>query len=126
MITPSLYQGLTQQTAIYQKSVRRFVCIESSIVIEDYLAVAYCVQKLNGEAGEIAELSGKLLRDGRGDITDSTFRDNMKKELGDVLWYVSQLCTELGMSLEDVMEANIEKLQSRKERNVLHGEGDNR
>jgi len=50
----------------------------------------------------------------------------MTKELGDVLWYLSQLSTELSISLEEVASLNIEKLISRKKRNKLHGSGDNR
>ena len=50
----------------------------------------------------------------------------IKKELGDVLWYLTQLSTELEISLDDVAQANIEKLYSRLERGTLQGNGDNR
>ena len=50
----------------------------------------------------------------------------IKKELGDVLWYLAQLSTDLGIKLSEVAKANVEKLASRMERNVLHGSGDNR
>ncbi|MFA7365358.1 MAG: MazG nucleotide pyrophosphohydrolase domain-containing protein [Patescibacteria group bacterium] len=53
-------------------------------------------------------------------------REEIKKELGDVLWYISQLSTELNIDLEDVAKTNLEKLLSRQKRNVLGGSGDNR
>lgn len=80
---------------------------------------------LSGEAGEVAEKIKKVLRDKGGLISDET-RGEIKKELGDVLWYVSQLATELGLALDDVAESNIEKLYNRMERGVLQGNGDNR
>ena len=48
----------------------------------------------------------------------------MKGELGDVLWYLTQICTELDLSLEEVAAENIEKLFDRLERGVIGGEGD--
>ncbi len=80
---------------------------------------------LTGEAGEVAEKIKKVLRDKGGKIDEET-REAIKKELGDVLWYVSQLASELELSLDDVAKTNIEKLLSRLERNVLTGSGDNR
>jgi len=50
----------------------------------------------------------------------------MGKELGDVLWYVAQLASELGLDLDRVAEANLEKLLSRQRRGVLSGSGDDR
>ncbi len=63
-----------------------------------------------------------FLRDKHGEI-DEEAREKLAKELGDVLWYVAQLCTELGLSMEEVAKQNLEKLFSRKKRGVLHGEG---
>jgi NTP pyrophosphatase (non-canonical NTP hydrolase) len=76
---------------------------------------------LAGEAGEVAEKIKKYYRDGH-----QLDRDLIVKELGDVLWYLSALASGLDIELDEVAEMNIEKLASRKERNVLHGEGDNR
>ena len=53
-------------------------------------------------------------------------RAAMSKELGDVLWYVAQLASELGLALEDVARENLEKLGSRQRRGVLSGSGDER
>ena len=80
---------------------------------------------LVGEAGEVAEKVKKIIRDDGGKIS-LTKKEELKKEIGDVLWYISQLSLELGLSLEEVAKANIEKLYSRLERNKLHGDGDNR
>jgi NTP pyrophosphatase (non-canonical NTP hydrolase) len=53
-------------------------------------------------------------------------RRAMAKELGDVLWYVSQITSELGLELEEIAQANLEKLLSRQRRGVLSGSGDER
>ena len=65
------------------------------------------------------------MRDDSGVISEEK-KDLLSKELGDVLWYLSQLATEFGLKLDDIAEQNIEKLYSRMERNQLHGSGDNR
>jgi len=80
---------------------------------------------LVGEAGEIAEKFKKIYRDQAGVMTPENEK-NMVKELGDVLWYVSVVCTYLGISLQEVAELNIEKLQDRMKRDKLKGSGDNR
>lgn len=80
---------------------------------------------LSGEAGEVAEKIKKVIRDKGGKIDEET-RELIKKELGDVLWYVSQLATELGLSLDDIANHNIEKLLSRLERDKIGGSGDTR
>jgi len=75
---------------------------------------------LASEAGEVAGKIKKLLRDGRLDT------DALVGEIGDVCWYVARLASALGVTLEDVLQMNYEKLQSRKERGTLQGNGDNR
>jgi NTP pyrophosphatase (non-canonical NTP hydrolase) len=80
---------------------------------------------LGGEVGEVLNKVKKVMRDHDGQITNE-FRDDLKKELGDVLWYVAALATELNLNLDEIAEANIEKLYSRKERGVLKGSGDDR
>ena len=84
---------------------------------------------LVGEAGEVAEKIKKLIRDKAVDTPDGigeTDRLEITKELGDVLWYLSQLATEIGVSLETVAETNLVKIQSRQDRGQISGEGDNR
>ncbi len=80
---------------------------------------------LAGEAGEVADKVKKVLRDKQGQF-DHDSREAIKLELGDVLWYISQLSSELGYELEHVAIANIEKLTSRASRNCITGDGDNR
>ena len=80
---------------------------------------------LVGEAGEVADKVKKILRDKKG-IFDDESRKAIKFELGDVLWYVSQLSSELGYELEDVACTNLQKLKSRKIRGKIQGNGDNR
>jgi NTP pyrophosphatase (non-canonical NTP hydrolase) len=80
---------------------------------------------LCGEAGEVADKVKKVLRDREGRFDDAV-RDDLRLELGDVLWYVAQLATELELDLEDIAAANLEKLASRAARNVIGGSGDRR
>lgn len=73
----------------------------------------------------MAEKIKKVLRD-KGGIIDDTTREEIKKELGDVLWYISQIATELGLELKEVADSNLQKLLSRLERGKISGSGDNR
>jgi NTP pyrophosphatase (non-canonical NTP hydrolase) len=82
---------------------------------------SYFALGLNGEAGEVGELFKKAMRDGH-----KVNRGEAMKELGDVLWYVSQLAQAVGSSLEEVADWNISKLQDRKIRDVIGGSGDDR
>ena len=105
-ITAADYQNKACSTAIFPKET----------------ALAYLTLGLAGEAGEIANKAKKLIRD--GDNPDK--REEIGKELGDVCWYLAVLAEELGMNLGKIMEDNIEKLASRKQRGTLGGSGDNR
>lgn len=87
--------------------------------------VIYPVLGLTNEAGEVAGKVKKIFRDKEG-VIGETERSALKGELGDVLWYLAQVCTELDLSLEDVAEHNLEKLFSRLERGKIGGDGDNR
>lgn len=80
---------------------------------------------LNGETGEVSEKFKKIIRDKNGIISEED-KIEIKKELGDVLWYIALISDYMDISLEDVAKTNIEKLASRKNRNQLHGSGDNR
>ena len=80
---------------------------------------------LCGEAGEVADKVKKVIRDRGGSFSPEVI-EALKLELGDVLWYVAQLSTELGLDLADVATANLEKLASRAARNVISGDGDQR
>jgi NTP pyrophosphatase (non-canonical NTP hydrolase) len=92
--------------------------------------LVYPALKLAGEAGEVAEKVGKLMRDKGYSVTNPHIlhvdRLDLAKELGDVLWYISALAFELGYTLEEVAMMNIGKLADRKDRGTLKGSGDNR
>ena len=80
---------------------------------------------LAGESGEVAEKVKKIVRDNDGKVSDETV-NLIEKELGDVLWYVSQVAKEFGLSLSTVAEKNIAKLKDRQKRGKIKGSGDNR
>jgi NTP pyrophosphatase (non-canonical NTP hydrolase) len=87
--------------------------------------VIYPTLGLTNEAGEVAGKIKKIFRD-KGGVIGEVEREALKGELGDVLWYLAQLCTELDLSLDDVAAHNLEKLFSRMERGKIGGDGDNR
>tara|TARA_B000000475_G_C15939677_1_gene424216 strand:+ start:559 stop:867 length:309 start_codon:yes stop_codon:yes gene_type:complete len=99
----SQYQAQAKETAIYPEDK----------------ALEYLALGLVGEAGEVANKIKKVIRDG-------TSPNNVRDELGDVLWYLAMLSTEIGYSLDTIADKNLWKLANRKERNVLGGSGDNR
>ena len=107
------YQARARTTALYPEHAR----------------VLYPALKLAGEAGEVAEKLGKLMRDEgyrAGDHLGEAQKEALAKELGDVLWYVANLAADLGLTLEEVGERNLAKLASRQARGVLGGSGDDR
>ena len=82
---------------------------------------------LAGETGEVLEIIKKMIRDKGGVFeTIPEDREKLKKELGDVLWYLSALAFYNDIKLEDIAKTNLEKLASRQKRNKIHGSGDNR
>ena len=101
------------------------LAIESAIYSAVY-SILYPGLKLAGEAGEVAEKIGKQLRDHDGDFDDPEFREALKKEIGDVLWYVAALADDLGFTLEEIADTNLSKLASRMQRGVIQGSGDDR
>lgn len=105
----SEYQRLSRRTAEYPR--------------EQWLA--YPALGLAGEAGEVAEHAKKAIRDDGGTVSEER-RAAMAKELGDVLWYVAQLASELELDLDEIASQNLEKLRSRQRRGVLSGSGDDR
>jgi len=75
------------------------------------------------EAGEIAGVFKRLLR---GDYSEDVAATKLHKELGDVLWYLSQIAVDNGWKLSEVATTNLEKLESRSFRGLILGSGDNR
>ncbi|MGH2833253.1 MAG: nucleoside triphosphate pyrophosphohydrolase family protein [Solirubrobacteraceae bacterium] len=103
------YQRLSRRTAQYPR--------------EAWLV--YPALGLAGEAGEVAEHAKKAIRDDNGEVTPERLAA-ITKELGDVLWYVAQLASELDLELDEIAEQNLAKLLSRQQRGVLSGSGDDR
>ena len=87
--------------------------------------IGYLTLGLVDEAGEVAGKFKKLFRDFDGEMS-AEYRLEIIKELGDVLWYMTRMADELGTDLEEIAEINRDKLQSRKDRGVIKGSGDNR
>ena len=87
--------------------------------------VVYPTIGLLNEAGELAGKIKKIFRDKDGLISRKDVEE-LKQELGDVLWYLTQICTELDLPLESVARENIDKLADRAQRNVINGDGDDR
>ena len=108
----------------YQKKAAKYDLSEATT---DLKAVGFIEKVLGlvGEAGETADKIKKIVRDKNGIPTDED-KAEITKELGDVLWYVSNLARYLDSSLDDVAKINLDKLESRKNRNLIHGAGDNR
>lgn len=105
------YQKKSKRTAIYPKVAG--------------LGWVYPAMGLASEAGEVANKLKKVLRDNGGEVTPEVTND-IKGELGDVLWYVAQISSELNLDLEEIAHSNLDKLLDRKKRNVIKGSGDNR
>lgn len=95
--------------------------VKSMKVYPEKNAIVYPTLGLMGEAGEISEKVKKWMR---GD--KELDKEGLLKELGDPLWYITSLADDLGYTLQEVIDANVEKLNSRKERGVLKGSGDSR
>ena len=78
-----------------------------------------------GEAGEVIEKWKKIVAYRGGTISPEDTAE-LSKELGDVVWYIAVLADSLGLSLDEVMQQNVQKLADRQKRDVLKGAGDNR
>jgi NTP pyrophosphatase (non-canonical NTP hydrolase) len=87
--------------------------------------IVYPTLGLVNEAGEVAGKIKKIFRDKQG-VFSETDRQALKGELGDVLWYLTQICTQLDLTLEEVAAYNIQKLFDRQERGKIKGDGDQR
>ncbi len=86
--------------------------------------IIYPALGLAGESGEVLDKIKKIFRDHSGNV--EPHKPALIKELGDVLWYVSALCDELGTNMEWVAHQNVLKLRDRQKRDVIGGDGDER
>lgn len=100
------YQKLSRKTAVYPKDLNG--------------GIYYSTLGLCGEAGELANKVKKIARDDNLDL------EGIKGELGDIMWYVASVASELGIGLEDVADYNLKKLEKRMKEDKIHGNGDER
>jgi NTP pyrophosphatase (non-canonical NTP hydrolase) len=105
------YQKRALQTAVFND--------------DEFKDTAHWVFGITGEAGEIAEKMKKIIRDKDG-IINKADKQELVKEVGDVLWYLAVFAKQLNVSFEEIGRVNLDKLQSRKDRDVIKGSGDNR
>lgn len=98
----------------------------STAIFKEEDKYIYPALKLAGEAGEVAEKVGKVIRDMNGNFQDTRVRQELAKELGDVLWYIAAMSRSIGYDLNQIGQMNVDKLASRKQRNQIQGSGDNR
>jgi|SRR5678815_192315 MazG nucleotide pyrophosphohydrolase domain. len=122
------YQARAWETEIITDQASRFHLRTDA---DDMMILNYLTLKLNGEAGEVAELVGKAIRDGYGFYNTSggsydEHRNKLLKELGDVQWYVAGIATAVEADLNLVAHMNIQKLQKREREGNLHGSGSDR
>ncbi len=94
------YQQAAKQTALYPNRLKN---------------LEYPTLGLAGEAGEVANIVKKIQRD-HGGIINEEIRGKLKDELGDVLWYISACADELGLTLKEIADYNVEKLSKRHNR----------
>lgn len=112
------YQKMALETAVYPKEFKTI----------------YPALGMNVEAGEVADKVKKVLRDSEVIVRDGSVaiilpdakREELAKEVGDVLWYVATMAYDLGYTLEEIATMNYQKLKSRQQRHQLNGSGDNR
>lgn len=130
LLTLDEYQEAAHTTVMYEGGLNHFSQRVTDLedgyaALMDYGSLAYATLKLNGEAGEVAELIGKALRDDGGVISMERSA-KLEKEVGDVLWYVAELCTIMGWSFSELASKNLQKLAKRKDDGTLKGDGSDR
>jgi len=104
----------------YQKEARKL-----DIYPKDLGLISHVMGLVN-EAGEVAGKLKKQIRDCDRDFGSKLFKEDMRKELGDVMWYLANTAADLGFTLDEIAAANIAKLKDRQARGKLQGSGDNR
>ena len=104
-----MYQQVAKTTAIYPREQ----------------AIIYPTLGLTGEAGEVANKVKKIIRDDGNKINESLVQE-ISAEIGDCLWYISVLASDIGLELSDIAVNNTVKLKDRMNRGVIGGNGDKR
>lgn len=105
------YQQEAEKTAIFPDELPDFIEVGQ----------VYTVLGQSGESGEVEEKLKKAIRE-----NDESYIEDMRAEIGDTLWYLSQVCEEFDWELEEIAQDNLDKLSDRRKRGKLTGEGDNR
>lgn len=118
---------MIERVSEYQAKASEFADYPYGTIGQDKYPVNYIYPALGlaEEAGEVAGKFAKAVRDNNGILTTDR-KEEIVKELGDVCWFVAELCNCIGVPLATVLQKNLDKLQSRKERGKIHGSGDNR
>jgi len=111
MMTPQEYMEFTRTT-------------RCKMAVDKQMVLPILCLGLAGETGEVCDKLKKHIRVGADVKTIDS--DGLKKELGDILWYLTSITDELGFTLDDVINANVAKIRGRIKRNILYGSGDNR
>jgi NTP pyrophosphatase (non-canonical NTP hydrolase) len=101
----------------YQQEAKKFAIYRDRIL--------YPTLGLASEAGEVCGKVKKVMRDSQGFFSPED-KEKIRSELGDVLWYIANLASDLNIPLQDIASENITKLQDRMNRNQIKGSGDNR
>ena len=104
-----MYQKVALTTAIYPREQ----------------AIIYPTLGLTGEAGEVANKVKKIIRDGSNSKDERLVQD-ISAEIGDCLWYIAVLASDIGVKLSDIASNNLIKLEKRKDKGTIHGSGDDR
>lgn len=104
------YQIRAKETAIYPHS----------------MAISYPTLGLAGEVGEVANKVKKIYRDYNGSLSASGLKGQLMEEMGDCLWYLAAIASDIGTTLDDIAQRNLSKLSARKETGTLQGSGDQR
>lgn len=129
----AIEKAMNDYTSLLEKSYDKPLTFDEYQVIAKEIAfypnlgnnLSYPALGLAEEAGEVCGKIKKLIRDDNGILTEK-HREDIKKELGDVLFYVASQCWELGINMSEAAQSNIDKIQGRMKRGTLKGSGDNR
>ena len=120
------YQKFTHSLAVYNEDVELIIKNDDEAFVSLPMAYTYPVLALAEEAGEVAGKLAKFIRKSKGGVDPLALRDMVVKELGDVLYQVSETARQFEITLQDVVDVNVHKLTDRQDRGVIVGEGDNR
>ena len=127
------YQAFTKSLAVYNTDVFMDAAstdLEDAPYVSEYsLHYMYPLLALGEEAGEVQGKVAKFIRKSQQGVSDDMIRQlrmDVAKELGDLMYQVSETARQFHFTLQEIVDMNVGKLRDRQARNVLVGEGDNR